>query len=300
MTIHSGDPENLGTLLRVESIRPGLRSQVLRPGRGAQAGFGHVLLLEMGEAQIAHSGEAFEVEGSAGVILPATAELVITLGPGCSGWTLGFSPELLANAIGTGPEAGLLAPAGLNLIIARGFIPRTRPLPGDLIAAIRHELDLGAPGGYLAVVACLRLILLSVWRESRIEVSAPGHRSDLHLIEGFRRVVEVHFRAHKRIADYTEMLGITESRLRRICQRNTGHSPLALIHLRMMREATTWLERSGQPIAEIAQELGFADSAEFSHFFKRHSQLSPRQYRSALRRRSPEEAAPLLSFADWP
>ncbi|MTH35503.1 helix-turn-helix domain-containing protein [Paracoccus limosus] len=292
--------DDLAKQVRVEALPATLRPQVLRPCRGQYEMFTHVLLLDAGQAAIEMASGTAEVDSPAGVILPASSAMTLTLGAGTSGWLLGLSPMALANAIGAGPESSLLAPLGLHQIIARDFHPQTVPDPDMLARAILAELARGAEGGQLAVVAYMRLILLSVWRESRVEVSAPGHGSELHILEGFRRTVEVHFRSHKRIADYALLLGITESRLRRICQRNLQRSPLELVHLRMMREATTWLERSGKSIAEIAHALGFAESTEFSHFFKRHSQLSPRQYRETVRRRAEAVTGSLTSFADWP
>ena len=165
---------------------------------------------------------------------------------------------------------------------------------------IADELSRDTPGAQMAILASLRLLLIDIWRSSGFESPGPGKGSEVHVLLSFRRLVELHFRSRLGVGDYASQLGVTYDRLHGICQRNLQRSPLQLIHARMMREAADWLESSGQPIQRIAHKLGFSDSAEFSHFFKRNSGLSPSGFRQRARNQSEALRMTTTSFADWP
>ena len=56
-------------------------------------------------------------------------------------------------------------------------------------------------------------------------------------------------------------------------------SALAFVHERVLREACRRLIYIAAPVSTLAFELGFEDPAYFCRFFKRHTGLSPREYR---------------------
>ena len=59
----------------------------------------------------------------------------------------------------------------------------------------------------------------------------------------------------------------------------TGYNALRLIHNRLAREACRRLVHVAAPVSRLAFELGFDDPAYFCRFFKRHTGVSPREYR---------------------
>lgn len=290
----------LDQLVRAEPLPPVLRPTTIRPGRGGYAPFTHLLLLDHGEAGIETDTSPRQIEGPAAAILPPGESLLLQLGPGCGGWLLGMAPSMLAAAVGVRAESEFLAPIGTQLLIAPSLPAGTAPDPFPLAERIGDELSGGAAGAHMAVLACLRLIVLDIWRGSGVQPELVGRGSEIHVLQAFRRLVELHFRSRLGVGDYADLLGVSYERLHRICRRNLQHSPLQLIHRRMMREAADWLERSGRSVQQIAHLLGFHDSAEFSHFFKRNSGLSPSAYRQQVRNHSAASRPATTSFADWP
>lgn len=290
----------LDAMARAERLPASLRDTVIRPGRGAYSSFTHLVLLEAGEIAVEAGEGARHAEARAALILPPGPEALLTLGPGCDGWLLGVAPSLLSAVVGARAESEFLAPIGTQLMIARDFAPDTATDPMALAERIAEELSHAAPGVQMAILASLRLLLIDIWRSSGPEPQGLIQGSDVHLLLGFRRLVELHFHKRLGVADYAERLGVTYDRLHGICQRNLQRSPLQLIHARMMREAASWLERSGQPIQQIAHALGFSDGAEFSHFFKRQSGVSPSRFRQQVRNQSEAVGLARTSFADWP
>ena len=292
--------DGLDRTARAERLPTGLRSTVIRPGRGAYEPFVHLVLLEAGEITVDAGDGSREAEAPAALILPPGPGVLLTLGPGSDGWLLGMGPSLLSAAVGARAESEFLAPIGTHLMIARDFAPDTATDPAALAERIADELSRPAPGAQMAVLAGLRLLLIDIWRSSGSEPQRLAQGSDAHVLLSFRRLVELHFHKRLGVADYAAQLGVTYDRLHGICQRNLQRAPLQLIHARMMREAASWLERSGQPIQQIAHALGFPDSAEFSHFFKRQSGLSPSRFRQQVRNQSEAIGLARTSFADWP
>jgi len=292
----------LDRMARAERLPASLRGTVIRPGRGAYDSFAHLVLLEAGEIEITvDAGDApRHVEARAALILPPGPGTLLRLGPGCDGWLLGVAPSVLSAAVGVRAESEFLAPIGTHLLIARDFAPDTATDPVALAERIADELSRDVPGAQMAILASLRLLLIDIWRGGGLEHLGPIQGSDVHVLLSFRRLVELHFQKRLGVAEYAEQLGVTYDRLHGICQRNLQRSPLQLIHARMMREAASWLERSGQPIQQIAHSLGFPDGAEFSHFFKRHSGVSPSRFRQQVRNQSEAVGLARTSFADWP
>ena len=52
-----------------------------------------------------------------------------------------------------------------------------------------------------------------------------------------------------------------------------------------MRQAATWLENSGKPIAEIASDLGYQDASNFTRAFRRQAGVAPLAFRDNARRK---------------
>lgn len=300
MALQNPASPRLDQLIRVEPLPAVLRRTAIRPGRGNYARFTYLLLLDHGEIDIEAGDTSRQIEGPAAAVLPPGESLLLQLGPGSGGWLLGMAPSMLAAAVGVRAESEFLAPIGTQLLIAPDLPAGTAPDPFVLAERIGAELSKGDAGAHMAVLACLRLIVLDIWRGSGVQPDLVGRGGEIHVLQAFRRLVELHFRNRLGVGDYADLLGVSYERLHRICRRNLQRSPLQLIHRRMMREAADWLERSGRSVQQIAHMLGFQDSAEFSHFFKRNSGLSPSAYRQQVRNQSTASRPATTSFADWP
>ena len=96
-------------------------------------------------------------------------------------------------------------------------------------------------------------------------------------------MVDRHFHEQRPIAFYADALGLTERSLNRLVRGRFACSPMRCIHRRLLLEARRMLIYGTQPIARIAEELGFSDPSYFSRFYLRMTGVVP----SAAR--TPEE-----------
>lgn len=78
---------------------------------------------------------------------------------------------------------------------------------------------------------------------------------------------------------YADALAVHVVHLNRVLKEATGHTTTTLISNRLAHEAKSLLKQTTQNVSEIADHLGFADVAHFCTFFKRHTGLTPGDFR---------------------
>ncbi|GAB3828585.1 helix-turn-helix domain-containing protein [Hymenobacter jeollabukensis] len=80
--------------------------------------------------------------------------------------------------------------------------------------------------------------------------------------------------------EFADRLAVHVNHLNRVLKETTGRTTTDLIAGRLLQEAKTLLQETNWTVSEIADCLGFAEVAHFSHFFKRHTSLSPLAFRA--------------------
>ncbi len=78
--------------------------------------------------------------------------------------------------------------------------------------------------------------------------------------------------------------GLSPGRFARISKRLLGLSPRQLIHQARLQAATGLLETTGQTIAEVAVNCGFADHSAFTRAFRSALGITPSQHRQRCSR----------------
>lgn len=139
-------------------------------------------------------------------------------------------------------------------------------------------------------------ILLALWFLRHATARDGGvQRQALRdtLVQRFRALVDDHFLDHQPLSFYAARLNVTADHLSRVCRSITRSSALELVHERVALEGRRMLVHTSATVAEVAAQLGFADVAYFSRFFKGRTGASPSDYRQAVAR----GLAPLPSSA---
>ena len=104
-----------------------------------------------------------------------------------------------------------------------------------------------------------------------------GH--DAERLRRFRHLIESHHLKHWPVERYARQLALSETSLNRLCRKLAGSTAFDLIQQRLALEARRRLVYAANSVSGIAAELGFKDPAYFSRFFRRHSGLSPNEFR---------------------
>lgn len=127
-----------------------------------------------------------------------------------------------------------------------------------------------------------RLALLSVFFERQLErlEDLPEPNASERLVEAYTALIARDFRDSKGVGAYAAALGVTPTHLSRACRATCGHSALRLLNDRKMFEARHMLRNSRQPVAQIAQGLGFNSAAYFTRAFQSAEGTTPTAFRA--------------------
>lgn len=99
------------------------------------------------------------------------------------------------------------------------------------------------------------------------------------LFNRFNNLISDHFKKSKKLAFYTSKLCVSADCLYATVKKVTGKPPMALINHHVILEAKYLVIHTVKTCSEIAYYLNFSDPFAFSKYFKRHTGLSPLQYR---------------------
>lgn len=179
-----------------------------------------------------------------------------------------------------GPE--LLAIIRKPAVIALDDASRHAESLMPLFLAIEREAHVQAVGQLTAGMALLTAICVQMARLSHVTVATPLNANSRKTmqIEKFRAMVDENYKKHLPILAYAEQLGITSGQLSRLCREVLGVSSLDIINARLIHEAQRVLVYTGNSVKQLAYVLGFADETYFGRFFRKHTGLSPREFRA--------------------
>ena len=103
----------------------------------------------------------------------------------------------------------------------------------------------------------------------------------LDVVRQFNLLVENHYRTLHRVSDYASRMNKAPKTLANLFAAHAERSPLQVIHERIVIEAKRLLLYTDKGVKQIGSDLGFADAATFSRFFKTTAGVSPLEFRSS-------------------
>lgn len=287
-------------MLRLEVVEPGFRSRTYAAGQGTSTQFNLIAIVLRGNATLHVNEEAMEVVESSIAVLPHGVRARLSVPAGTGAWIIGFARPLQSLVTGTGPESLILDTILSRLTLTPGNPEILAASIAPLLPLLTDEVNDQNKRSQTAVASLVRLLLIAISRMLTSSGLADG-RNDTHILHRFRQLVELGYRSRKTVTGYCQDLNLTYDRLNDICQRNLKRTPLSLIQQRILMDASTRLLKTDESIQSIANHLGFSDPTKFSHFFKRATGLSPRQYRQTMRKQEDRQASTVLqTFSDWP
>lgn len=127
-------------------------------------------------------------------------------------------------------------------------------------------------------ILLLQLLYLLKREKSTRKVKNVLTRSQ-QITNQFLDLIEENFQTKKTVQDYADILDITSNHLTETIRETLNESALFLIHKRIIKEIQYQLCYTTLSIKEISSSLYFSNSSDFGRFFKRHKELSPRDYR---------------------
>lgn len=161
----------------------------------------------------------------------------------------------------------------------------------SFLTHLKKEMENGSIMKERATQALLQLVLIEVMRLSNIYRSDKSNRSiDVTIFHNFNHLVENHYHQHWALSQYSELLGISVSRLNDICRRVSGLSSKKIVIDRLMQEARRYLQFTPKGVSEIGYDLGFRDPAYFARFFRKYAHMTASEYRAHIQPSTPQPA----------
>jgi len=150
----------------------------------------------------------------------------------------------------------------------------------EQIAQEFHAHQLGRVHTLLALTTLLAVQLGRMHHQQFQQAQHKGLRDAL--LQRFLDLLDAHARDQWTVAVYADALGISADHLSRTCRALTGQSALRILHERVLLQARRLLAYTPMPVTRIAEQLGYADPAYFSRFFRRGVGVSPSAYRQLV------------------
>lgn len=126
----------------------------------------------------------------------------------------------------------------------------------------------------------LHNFLLQAEREKRKQNFTEIKKgADLDYVILFKDLLEINYKSKKQVSFYTKEILITEKRLNKATTKVLGKTPKELIDDRIMLEAKRILAHTSESVKEIGYDLGFVEPTNFIKYFKKHSKLTPTEFR---------------------
>lgn len=197
-----------------------------------------------------------------------------------AGTVLGFTAEFLGRDHPAGGAAlPLLAPAtpGYELRLQAADLAFLEPVLAHMLAEYQQQ----RPWRLEMLRADLRAVLIHLSRLCQQQYTTPTPEPTL--LEKFTALVETHYPARHRVAQYAELLHLSPGHLNERVRQLSGQPALAHIRARLVLEAKRYLFHTSLSAAEISFALGFDDPSYFGRFFRRDTGHSPAAYRAATR-----------------
>jgi len=152
-----------------------------------------------------------------------------------------------------------------------------------------HQEYIGLSSSKYKIIGHLLAVLLYKIKEYFWQDYNPiyeGNRSS-QIVKSFKQLLEKHYRDLSsgkvetafRVQDYADAQNLNPNYLSNVIKTKTGKPIAVWIADKTIAEAKSLLQNSSLSIKDITYKLGFSETAHFSNFFKKHTHISPVQYR---------------------
>ncbi len=95
----------------------------------------------------------------------------------------------------------------------------------------------------------------------------------------FMKLVPAYFKTEQALQFYADRLFISSRYLIRVCRNIAGKTPAAILAETLLSEARLLLNNPANNIGMVAHQLNYGSTAAFSKFFRKHTGVSPLQWK---------------------
>ncbi|MGK0500946.1 MAG: AraC-like DNA-binding protein [Oceanicoccus sp.] len=126
----------------------------------------------------------------------------------------------------------------------------------------------------------LRLIEVLLYQIEQTLSKTPTQNPQQQRFQALMRNVNKQLQLPWAVSSLAAELHISEPQFYRLCKKETGKTPMKLLTQARMEYACYLLRYTNYSLEQVADTVGYADSASFAHRFKKLYQLSPGRWRN--------------------
>lgn len=130
----------------------------------------------------------------------------------------------------------------------------------------------------------LEVVLRKLGREHDVPMGGGATPNTTHKLRKLEELINRHYRTLKQPHEYAELMNLSASYLNNVCKTVVGKTLSDLINERVVLEAKRFFSYADLTISQVAAKLNFADPSYFIRFFKKHTGLTPEQFREQINR----------------
>ncbi|WP_281232022.1 helix-turn-helix domain-containing protein [Flavobacterium gelatinilyticum] len=133
----------------------------------------------------------------------------------------------------------------------------------------------------LNIVQSYLIALFYEMNKNSVKTSKSISASEV-ITNKFKELIHQHIKTQHQVNYYASLLNVTPNHLNKCVKNVTGKSAVKWIDENILLEAKYLLFQTTLSVSEIAIQVGHEDQSYFSRFFKKHTGISPIQYRKLI------------------
>lgn len=247
---------------------------VNKPIEHRRKAYHEIMWLTAGSADFIIDGDQFRVEASAFFIFPKGRIHQFLPNQFVEGHVIRFSEDIIT-------DLPRLLFSRFNRISEVKISKTNQDIFNALFQIFNQEFKTEQPISPFQTHLIKSIIYkLQAIKEDQFPYCLQEGRREIEIFDRFQILMDKYILDHCPIKFYAEQLGVSSRKLNETVGSIMNKTTLALLNERLCIEAKKELYYSGDSISQIAYKLGFEDNSYFTRFFKRHTGISPKKFRS--------------------
>lgn len=133
-----------------------------------------------------------------------------------------------------------------------------------------------SPLKWSAIASNLQLLLIECQEICPPREVSPDFSN--HFLSDFKQLIEENYKQWHQVGEYSQEMGVSPDHLNRVVKSITGRTAKDFIQSKIVVEAKRLLYFTDLSTKEVAYQLGFSESSNFSQFFKKKVGVSPSDF----------------------
>jgi len=246
---------------------------------------GVFILVTEGSADIIINIGDYEVSKDAFIIVaPGSIVQIVRKSNDFSAFYIAFSPDFIARTFLTQSMSPFFTSINQSPVLMPDENPKSVLLP-DYIALFRRAYEREKGNFYSMALRSLAVSLMyelnSIYKSRRndAEISRIPRKSAL-----YRQLISLivkYYNRERSIAFYAGELCLTPKYLSAVILEVSGKHVSDLISRAVIMDAKSQLKSSDLTVSQISESLNFPDASLFGKYFKKHTGMTPAEYRKS-------------------